>query len=47
MTIAFTALAKRRDVNAARFTKPVRLAAANHQDDGSGALNLTGDRAAF
>ena len=28
-------------------TKPARLAAANHQDDGSGALNLTGDGAAF
>jgi len=47
MTIAFTPLTESSDAINARLTKPVRLAAANHQDDGSGALNLTGDGAAF
>jgi hypothetical protein len=47
MTIAFTTLAERSDVIKARPTKPARLTAANHRDDGSGALNLTGDGAAF
>jgi hypothetical protein len=47
MTIAVTTLTERSDATKARPTKPVRLAAANHQDDGSGALNLTGDGAAF
>jgi len=42
---AFTTL--RSDAIEARPTKPARLAAVNHRDDGSGALNLTGDGAAF
>ena len=37
----------RSDAIMARHAKPARLAAANHHDDGSGALNLTGDGAAF
>ncbi|MBR1148522.1 hypothetical protein [Bradyrhizobium sp. AUGA SZCCT0431] len=47
MTVAFTTLMERRDAIKARSAKPARLAAANHRDDGSGALNLTGDGAAF
>ena len=47
MTIAFTTLTECSDAITARPAKPARLAAANHQDDGSGALNLTGDGAAF
>jgi hypothetical protein len=35
------------DTIMARHAKPERLAAANHQDDGSGALNLNGDGADF
>lgn len=35
------------DAIAARHTKPERLAAATIDRDGSGALNLTGDGAAF
>ena len=44
---AFTTFTERRDAITARPIKPVRLAAANHLDDGSGALNLNGDGAAF
>ena len=44
---AFSTLTERSDAIKARPTKPARLAAANHHDDGSGALNLTGDGAAF
>lgn len=47
MTIAFTTLTERSDAVRARSAKPARLAAANHHDDGSGALNLIGDGAAF
>jgi len=35
------------DANASSAKKPARLAAATIKDDGSGALNLTGDGAAF
>ena len=47
MTIAFSPLTERSDAIKARLAKPARLAAANHHNDGSGALNLTGDGAAF
>ncbi|MBR1210195.1 hypothetical protein [Bradyrhizobium sp. JYMT SZCCT0180] len=46
MSIAFTPLTERSD-GKAHLAKPAGLAAANHHNDGSGALNLTGDGAAF
>ncbi|MBR1193524.1 hypothetical protein [Bradyrhizobium sp. AUGA SZCCT0160] len=46
MTVAFTTLMERSDAIKA-LAKPARLATASHRGDGSGALNLTGDGAAF
>jgi hypothetical protein len=47
MTVAFSPVMVRNDAIKARLAKPARLAAANHRGGGSGALNLTGDGAAF
>jgi len=47
MTIACTTSTVGDDAIKVSFAKPARLAAANHHRDGSGALNLTGDGAAF
>ncbi|MBR1227258.1 MULTISPECIES: hypothetical protein [unclassified Bradyrhizobium] len=47
MIIVFSPVTERNDAFKAHLAKPARLVAANHRDDGSGALNLTGDGAAF